>query len=198
VRKFWFGVRDGSIRFLVVLAWIISEKLFMFTKCVSTVDDAALRQWKTPSCLTLCIFQKHKRSTYAVLLVFNHVVYLRFLITFLAYSKLISIEQPKVFPSWSYRSFALYLNSVKHLFRWRSQKLERMTLLSRKYFCALREYLLMRPAQSHVRWKQLFRKAELTIHTALRSESYEAARPLDHCKDASVGSALILVRRAIK
>jgi len=39
----------------------------------------------------------------------------------------------------------------KRPFRWGSQKLERMTLKNRIYFCSLREYLLKRSVQSHVR-----------------------------------------------
>jgi len=40
-----------------------------------------------------------KGLIYAFLFVFNHVVYLGFLDMFLTCSELISIEQPKVFPS---------------------------------------------------------------------------------------------------
>jgi hypothetical protein len=83
MRKFWFGVRDGSIRFLVVLGRIISEKLFLFALCVSILDEVAFRLWKTPLCLRFCILQNQKRFIYAILLVFNHVVYLRILVLFL-------------------------------------------------------------------------------------------------------------------
>jgi hypothetical protein len=48
MRKFWFGVTDGSMRFLVVLAWFISEKLLMFTVWVSILVGVAFRLCRIP------------------------------------------------------------------------------------------------------------------------------------------------------